>query len=110
MTFDGNADPLTTVWSSKSCTTEYQDSGLLCRCSTLNNHYIGIVDDFTRVKQIESFFDLDFQWPLLFIIYPMLIFAICGPLIAYFLDRESFKEIQADAYYLTDSQVDDYMS
>ena len=49
MTFNGNVAD-SNSWDGSVCTTEYLPDSIICRCPTINNHYIGIIRDKSRIQ------------------------------------------------------------
>jgi hypothetical protein len=85
MSYNANTK-IPSPWTTNNCLTNYTDMGIICSCTKLNNHYYGLVNDYTRDAINEERFDTQFTWPFL-IILMLMIPGLTLPCIALYLDR-----------------------
>ena len=79
MAYDANAIDAV-PWLINDCQTIYNDKGLLCECSTLNNYFASVVNDFSRQVEKERFDNMQFTWQFLLMFVWLLLLLVLLPL------------------------------
>lgn len=64
------------------CTTTYLDDKISCRCPTIKNWYIGIVNDYTRIYVGTISNEWQIKYIMLFIVVPLILLGFLGPSMA----------------------------
>jgi len=109
MSFNGNLETLTgQLWDTRGCDTEYINDEdlvtktLICRCPSVQNFYMGIITDRSRIKEVNKLVVENMNWIIWAVIGPLIFMGLVCPCIFLRLDRDDYDNLQMDRYDISE--------